>query len=123
MSERNWTDVQTNEWMDSFPGGCAYALTAMNGTEMEWRVGSTFEALCLTPPQFCGEKWKREREVGTGAMREQIFAVLTALYDMWGDSHVERDLSLLRTIVKYMLYRAIRLMVQRVQSDYWFLFP
>ena len=42
-------------------------------------------------------------------MREQIFAVLTALYDMWGDSHVERDLFLLRTIVKYMLYRVIRL--------------
>ena len=45
-------------------------------------------------------------------MREQIFAVLTALFDMWGDSHVEREFSLLRTIVKYMLYRANRVMVQ-----------
>ena len=83
--------------MDSFLGGCT--LTATNEGNRD-RVARQFKLLkhsVSLPLNSAAKSGKK----GTGAMRERIFAVLTALFDMWGDSHVERNFPSEGTIARF----------------------
>ena len=81
-------------WMDSFPGGREGAHCNERNRD---RVARQFKLLkhSVSLPSILRRKVERERErereKRTGAMREHIFAVLTALFDMWVDSHLGRN--------------------------------